>query len=54
MVLLVLSPGTRPAHAHVAAVAQAVAATRAARRRQKLLGCADGREAAALLAEVEG
>jgi mannitol/fructose-specific phosphotransferase system IIA component (Ntr-type) len=48
--ILVLSPGSTRATDHVAAVSRVLAALRLARGRQKLAGCADATELAALLA----
>jgi mannitol/fructose-specific phosphotransferase system IIA component (Ntr-type) len=53
-VLLVLSPGSVRAAAHVASVARAAAATRLARGRQRLAGCPGPTELATLLAGGQG
>lgn len=53
-VLLILSPASTRAAAHVETVAQATAAVRLARGRQKLAGCAGPDELAALLAGGPG
>ena len=54
LVVLVLSPATMPAARHLAEVARALAATRTARARQRLLESVSAEAVAGLLREVTG